>query len=161
MTTRSQELTTPNKSGAMMTPQAMGDIFEQYGRAVSKKQFLGTLLKFDKGDWKAGQEEDSIPVGTQFTMVMPTITHGWTKWIDLRPVDNVMGLLTDGFMPPTRESLGDNDKAEWEADGKGGAKKDPWARSNMIVMIDQSKDIFTFTTGSKGGMSAIGEVTLV
>jgi hypothetical protein len=114
-------------------------------------------LKFVKGDFMAGvgEEEVEVPLGTRFVAMMPTMLNGWIKWSDGHPVAHEMGLVIEGFQAPKRDTLGDNDKALWEED------RDPWQPSNYVVMFDaETKEMFSFATGSKGGRSALGELAL-
>ena len=73
-----------------------------------------------------------------------------------------MGLVAEGYVPPKRSELGDTDESQWETDDRG-EPRDPWQLSNYLVLInpDDVKDQYTFTTTSKGGIGAIGELCKV
>lgn len=145
---------------APTTPQR--NFFEAYGDAASGSSIIGDLLKFTKfGEWKAGIEETDIEMGTELLMYMPGLQIGWRKWLDNKIVENRMGLVLDGFSPATRDQLGDDDESEWDAFDDG-RPKDPWVFVNVVVMLDPNTgQLFTYPTQSKGGISAIGEVSKV
>jgi hypothetical protein len=68
-----------------------------------------------------------------------------------------MGVVADGFKPPLREELGDLDETEWgELNGR---PIDPWQKTNNLLMCDSDGTLYTFVTASKGGLSAIGELS--
>jgi hypothetical protein len=143
-------------------PQSEITAYEAFARETSSKMWIGTLLKFNKGNWLAGPEdkkENEIPLGTKFVAVVPSLMNGWIKWWDNKPVAHEMGSVAKFFVPVPRSSLGDNDKTIWETDPKGD-RRDPWQLSNYMVMINEQEQIFTFTTASKGGRSALGELAL-
>jgi hypothetical protein len=138
--------------------------FEQYGDQVSTKMLVGTLLKFNKGDWIKGEDEDVEP-GTKFVANMEQLMVGWIKWVDNRPDQQIMGAVVDRFQAPRRESLGDTDEDQWETDNDG-KPRDPWQFSNYIVFKPVGKkakedELLTFATSSKGGIGAIGELCKV
>jgi len=123
------------------------------------RAFAGELLKFLQGDFLAGQENREIPLGTRLAALMPTLEIGWQRWDDNRPGERRMGLVSEGFVPPKRSELGDLDERLWDVDSDG-KPRDPWQFSNQIVMIDPADgdNVYTFTTSSKGGLGAIGEL---
>src|SRR6187399_230765 len=93
--------------------------FTAYGEQASQKSIVGQLLKFSKGDFLAGQEEDEVPEGTQFIANMDEMLAGWIRWQDNKPTDHVMGKVSDGYQPPRRNEMGDNVKEDWEVDAQG------------------------------------------
>jgi hypothetical protein len=130
------------------------DFFKQYADETSGRRFVGPLLKFAKGDYSSDGEK--IPLGTRYVALMASLTIGWVKWEDNYPIDHRMGLVAEGFKAPKREDLGDTDKDEWE-DGR-----DPWQRTNYIVFADlENHELCTFTSSSRGGLGAIGELCKV
>ena len=135
------------------------DLYESYGRNATARLFEGTLLRFVKGDFLAGPEGEEIPIGAQFVPIMESLAVGWTCWRDAMPVEQEMGLLIDGYQPKRRSELGDFDKELWEQDTNTGQPRDPWQLTNHLVMYRfDDHEIFTFVTGSKGGLGAIGEL---
>jgi hypothetical protein len=133
--------------------------FEKYGQAASGRRFVGDLLKFGKdGVYVAGQENREIATGTQMVAYMSTLRAGWVCWEDGHPVEEVMGLVGEGFVPPKRDALDRTDKSRWE-EYDGGEPRDPWQFSNDIVLFDpRDEQFYTFVTSSRGGLGALGEL---
>jgi hypothetical protein len=152
------EVTTVEGSRELTTENII-DIANRFARETSRKTWLGELLKFVKSDYLTRQDGDEIEIepGTKMVAVMPSLFNGWIKWEDKRNVAQEMGYVFEGFMLPSRTALGDNEKGEWPQDEKG-APVDPWARNCLLAMVDENEKIYTFSTGSKGGLGAIGEL---
>ena len=132
--------------------------FTAYGEAATHRNIVGELLKFSKGDWMAGQDNADVPIGTQFVANMDELLIGWIRWADNKPTDHIMGKVAEGYQPPRRNELGDMVESEWEV-GDDGRARDPWQLSNYLLLKDfQEGDLYTFTTGSKGGRDAIGDL---
>jgi hypothetical protein len=138
-----------------------GDLFEAYGNEMTANLIEGTLLRFSKGDFVAGQEATEIPLGRRFVAAMDSWMIGWVGWRDNKPIDpSHMGLVIDAFRPPQRSELGDLDKEMWERDSEG-TPRDPWQFTNYLVMREVATgEVYTFATNSKGGRSAIGELAV-
>jgi hypothetical protein len=130
--------------------------YEAFGESATRG--TGVFLKFAKGDYVGGPNADEIPIGTLMIADMTELSVGWVRWEDGSPSDRVMGKLSDGFRPPRRTELGDNDQNLW--DRRDGEPRDPWQRGTEVPMImrDDPEQVFTFVTGSKGGEGAIGEL---
>jgi hypothetical protein len=130
-----------------------------YGNAAAARTIVGDLLKFSKGDFTAGTHDDEIPLGTRLVAIMPSLTIGWIKWLGNRPVEQRMGAVAENFQPATRRELGDEDQGEWET--PDGEPRDPWQFSNYLILVSQDEPArtFTFTTSSRGGLGAIGELS--
>lgn len=134
--------------------------FEAYGDQASQRSIVGTLLKFSKGDWLAGEDQEDVEVGTKYVANMDQLMVGWIKWVDNKPVEQIMGPVAEGFQPPRRNTLGDEDESEWEIDENTSRPRDPWQFSNYIVLqAEDSDELFTFATSSRGGLGAIGELS--
>lgn len=134
------------------------DYLSRYAAEASSKLWVGSLVKFSKGDYLVGEAEAEVPLGSKFVAMVPSLMTGWLKWSDGHVVDNAMGLVDEGFVTPKREDLGDMVKEQWEQDGNG-RPKDPWAKANYLILISpEDEQVFTFACGSKGGFSAIGEL---
>lgn len=135
--------------------------FETYGQQMSISSITGTLIKFNKGDWVNGDDED-LDENMELVGNMDQLMVGWIKWIDNRPTEQIMGPVAEGYQPPRRNELGDLDQTQWEIDDQGRAR-DPWQFSNYIVMKEpgqpaSEENLYTFATSSKGGLGAIGAV---
>jgi hypothetical protein len=61
-----------------------------------------------------------------------------------------LGRVTDGFVPPQRVELGDNDPSTWDD------ANDPWALQNMLPLEDaKTGEFLVFVSNSFGGKLAI------
>ena len=135
--------------------------FLAYGEAASQKAIVGSLLRFSKGDFLAGQDDEEVSAGTQFVANMDEMLAGWIRWEANKPTDHIMGKVSDGYQPPRRNELGDNDKTAWDVDATG-QQRDPWQFSNYLLMkgvVDN--ELYTFTTSSRGGLNALGDLCKV
>jgi hypothetical protein len=140
--------------------QTSGNVFAAYGESAGTTSYIvGDLLKFSKGDWLTGKDNRELADGTKLVAVMDTLAVGWQRWKNQRPVEHRMGLLVEGFVPPPREELGDMDEDLWERDDNNEAR-DSWQFTNYLQLVDpENKDVVhTFTTSSKGGLSAIAKL---
>jgi hypothetical protein len=136
--------------------------FEAYGDAATGNRIVGRLLKFNKGDYLIGRDGEVISTGTEMVPVMDSLLAGYINWRDNAPIEQIMGKVVDGYVPPRRADLGDQDESLWERDENGKAR-DPWQRSNYLVMVSRTSltDVYTFTAASKGGLDAVGELCKV
>lgn len=133
--------------------------FQSYGDQVSQKSIVGKLLKFSKGDYLVGEDNDEVERGTRYVANMDELMVGWIRWDDGKPSDQIMGRISEGYQPPKRNTLGDDDKSRWEIDESSNQPRDPWQFSNYLILKDPEGDeLFTFTTSSKGGLNALGEL---
>ncbi len=127
---------------------------EDYGAEGYQNNIVGTLLKFNKGEWLTGRDDDEIPAGTQLVAAIHLLQSGWIRWEDKKPAESVVGLRAEGFIPPTRETLGYTNKAEWGE--LNGQIMDPWQRTDFLLLADPTNgDIFTWSPASVGGLDAI------
>jgi hypothetical protein len=136
------------------------NFYEAYGESAATRNIVGRLLKFTKfGEYTAGVENEEIAAGTKLVAHMPSLLVGYIKWEANRPVAQVMGAIGDGFAPPKRNELGDTDQSLWEHYDDD-RPRDPWQFSNYLVFVNlDTSDLFTFTTSSRGGLNAIGELS--
>lgn len=158
------EVVEKKEDGAVEQHGMQRNFFEQYGSEASSTQIVGQLLKFSKGDWLVGADADEVPVGTRLVALMDDLQIGWLKWVDGKPASQVLGRVAEGYSPPRRKELGDDDESEWELDDTGKAR-DPWQFSNYLTMRKpgligtvEDEDAFTFTTSSRGGINVVGEL---
>jgi len=133
--------------------------FESYGQQMSISSITGTLIKFNKGDWVTGDDED-LDDNMELVANMDQLMVGWIKWVDNRPAEQIMGPVAEGYQAPRRNELGDTNQDEWETDDQN-RPRDPWQFSNYIVLKEPGQDastdnLYTFATSSKGGLGAIG-----
>jgi hypothetical protein len=129
--------------------------FEEYGNVATARD---KFLKFNKGDFLAGKENEEVPLGTQFVALMDDLQVGWVCWQDGAPIDKRMGLIRKGYQAPRRNELGDLDKANWERNDNN-EPQDPWQFTNELPMRRVDTDeVYIFSTRWKGGFTAIGEL---
>ena len=133
------------------------DPFLAYADAIAPRSIVGTLLKFSKGDYLAGEEGKVIAPGTRLTANVDELLAGLIKWQDGKPVEQRMIRVADGVPPAKRNDLGDMDKSLWGTDEKG-EPKDPWQPTNYLPLMDADGNLFTFTSSSHGGLRAVGEL---
>jgi hypothetical protein len=133
------------------------DLFEGYGNAATARSIEGTLLRFSKGEFIAGQENEKILIGARFVACMDTLKTGYVYWQSSAPVEERMGLVAEDFQLPKRKELGDLDQGTWERDVEG-RPRDPWQLTNHLFLRDEKGEVYKFSTSSRGGISAIGEL---
>jgi hypothetical protein len=132
--------------------------FGLYANAVSPRTIHGTLLKFTKGDWVAGENSKVVPEGTEFTIYMSEILAGWVRWEDNKAIEHQMGRISDSYAPSRRDDLGSIDRAAWETDADGKAR-DPWQFTNYVPMkAEKTDEIHTFVATSKGALGAVADL---
>lgn len=151
-----------SNTGTAVGAVGAGNAFEAYGNAVSQKSIVGDILKFTKfGEFVAGQDERELAAGTRLIANMDELLIGWVRWQDNKPTDQLMGRVVDGFKPARRNELGDDDSSRWETDDDD-KPRDPWQMANYLILKEEDGDqLYTYTTGSKSGLSAIGELCKV
>jgi hypothetical protein len=147
-----------NKTDGLAPAPYGSDPFEAYADAVAPRIIVGTLLRFSKGDYIAGEDGKEIPEGSIFTANVDELLVGWTKWSGGKPIEHIMVRVADGRTLPKREELGDNDPSCWEVDSAG-VPRDRWQFTNYLPLLDERGEIFTFVTSSRGGITAVGDLT--
>jgi hypothetical protein len=135
---------------------AHSDPLAAYANAVAPQYIIGEMLRFSKGDWIAGKD-NTIPVGTTFTVAPTELLAGWIQWLNSKPVSHEMVRVEDGIPPKKREELGDTDASQWPVD-KDGKPKDVWQFTNYLPMMDEDGKVYTFTTSSRGGITAVAQL---
>lgn len=149
-----------NRKQEIAQPESV-DFFTEYAKAAgSNSTIIGQLLKFTKGDFVVGQDNDPVKIGTRMVANMDQLLVGWQRWEDQRPAEQIMGPISDGFVPPKRDTLSFNDPDEWEQDESTGKPRDPWVYSHMLLMKDPGKkgQLYTYTTNSAGGKKAMAKL---
>lgn len=150
-------LTTQTTGTAVAMP-AEANPFAQYETENRRTSIVGDLLKFNKGDWLAGQDEREIDEGTRFVANMDELFVGWIRWEDKKPTEQLMGRVADNFKPARRSELGDTDKEAWPLNDDD-EPQDPWQQSNYLLLrgVDDEQ-LYTFTAGATGSRGAITEL---
>jgi hypothetical protein len=133
------------------------DVYMAVADAVAPKHVQGSLLKFNKGEWLAGEKQEIVPNGTRVIAAVDQILMGWVFWEDGKPTDHRMVLVSSGEAPARRAELGDLDQSRWEKDASG-ELRDPWAMTFYVPMVDDTGEVFTFSTTSRGGKNAVADI---
>jgi len=144
-----------NQGGAVAVQDGY-DPFAAYGQEAASG---GAFLKFSKGEWLLGQNDDEVTLGRKLVANMEDMSVGWIRWADGKPAERRLGLLAQGFRPERRDELGYMDQELWDIDEASGKPKDPWNFTNEIPMADpETGEQMTFSASSKGGIGAIGNL---
>ena len=138
-------------------PATPGNPYAAYGAAVASENT--PFLKFVKGEYKYGVDDETLPIGTRLIPNMAELNAGFIKWKDSEVVEEQMRPIVEG-PPPSREDCGDTDRNAWDLDSNG-AVIDPWQMTNMLPFKSpETGEEFVFTTGSKGGIGAVGKLAM-
>jgi hypothetical protein len=132
----------------------------RYLDEIAPSGVCGRMIKFGKGgEFLTPDDEQSVPPESEFVALCDQTLVGWLKFNGLgEPPERNMGLLHDGFVMPSRESLGDLDQSKWEA-GLDGQPQDPWTHQIYLVLQNAStSEFYTFVTSSKTGRRAVGNL---
>lgn len=132
------------------------DPYAAYGQEAASGG--GAYLKFSKGEWLLGQNDDEVELGRKLVANMSELSIGWIRWSEKKPVERRMGLLAQGFKPEARDALGFDDQTLWERD-KDDKPIDPWSFTNELPCADpETGEQMTFSASSKGGIGAVGNL---
>jgi hypothetical protein len=113
----------------------------------------GEPLRFREGVFIRGFDKTEVKFGTRLIMHSASLSDGFIKWEDGKPVEwRIRELNNPSQLPVFRHTLGDKDESQW-SDGK-----DPWSFTMVIAMKDQEGVALTFSTGSVGGKNALRKV---
>lgn len=146
---------TPQTGTAVAAPSDY-DPYAAYGAEAASGS--GDFLKFSKGEWLKGQNDEEVELGTRLAANMAELSIGWLRWEAKKPVERRMGLLAQGHKPEPRDTLGYSDKSDWEQDAAGVAQ-DPWSATNELPVADpETGEQMTISMASKGGIGAIGNL---
>lgn len=144
-------------AGGAVAMQGGYDPYAAYGQEAASGN--GDFLKFSKGEWLKGQEDEEVELGTRLAANMGELSIGWIRWEDGKPAERRMGLLSQGHKPELRPELGYTDQAEWETDDETGQPKDPWNFTNELPLANPDNgEQMTWSAASKGGIGAIGNL---
>lgn len=132
------------------------DPYAVYGRAVASD--ATPFLKFVKGEFQFGTDNEPLALGTRLAPNMAELKAGFIKWQNGEPINEATVRISNGAPPPRREDLDAQDEDAWEMDSNGIAI-DPWGIVNTLPFKDpETGEEYVFTTGSKGGIGAIGKL---
>ena len=119
-----------------------------------------TFFKFTKGRY-VDRDGEEIAKKTEFVCPYEQIQIGWIRFNGKgNSPTRHMGPLFSGFVPPSRNSLGDNDPSAWEV-GLNGEPADPWQMQCLLPLLDaKTGEPFVFQTVSVTGRGAVGKLIL-
>jgi hypothetical protein len=138
------------KTALMRSASPVGAYLAAHGVGMS-----GTFFKLSKeGKFIKTSDDEEVPAGT-FVVIYDQIQAGWIKFMGKgNPPERKQGPIFDGFVPPNRDMLGEDDEDDWEL-GLNGQPTDPWQFQVLIPMQHvESGELFVFNTSSKTGRRA-------
>ena len=144
-------------------PETMNENLPTTNDAVGAWMAFGAdadtpILKFNRGKYVAGADQDEVPLGTRLIVAMPEMRAGFKKWEDGKPVDERMALIHLREPIPQRQACGDTDESLWPRDDRGDPQ-DPWASTFEVPMADiETGEEYLFASGSRGGINALGKL---
>jgi len=133
---------------------------QKYIDGIDNPNFAHRRIKFGKdGVFITVSDDTPVPETAEFLALCGETQIQWIKFgPEGDPPDVIAGLLYEGFTLPARESLGDNDPAEWPI-GLSGQPTDPWQHMiNILVQDTSTKELFVFSTASQTGRRAVGSL---
>jgi hypothetical protein len=131
---------------------------QKYVDDVAPASIAGRVIRFNKeGHFITPDDDATIGDDIDFVALVDETLIGWIRFNgEGEPPDRVMGLLFDGFVMPSRSSLGDGDETVWSI-GLNGRPEDPWQHQvNLVLQRADTKELFTYSTNSITGRRAIG-----
>src|SRR5262249_27276931 len=132
--TAAKPVAAPVPSTAVAVKDRNSDYLQRYLDATPSPA-PGRIIGLSK-DGKIVFRDDQTQVPDHIYAVLDEETLvGWIKFNEGEQPDRHMGLIAEGFVPPSRESLGDLDEAAWPEGINGGAE-DPWKMQIAIVLQD-------------------------
>ena len=115
----------------------------------------GDFLKFKKGKFVKGSNDEEAPLGTRYAVNMIGLERGYIKF-SVEPPEKRMARPSEPKI--TRESLGETDDSLWEKDDNGNPQ-DPWTPTWEIPLRDiGTGEELVFATSSTGGINALGRL---
>jgi hypothetical protein len=125
----------------------------------SRKSFPGVLGKFVDREFLIGKDKLPWPTDRSYVPVMNYLTRGWQKFRNRELVAQKSGLFVAGYRAPLRYELGDLDESTWEI-GVDQKPKDPWQQFAAVPFVSvDMKDIYTFISSSRGGRTALDNLS--
>jgi hypothetical protein len=87
----------------------------------------GEFVRFSKeAKFVVVSDNTELSEGTRLNCIFDQTQHGWIKFNGVgKPPTRHMGGMFDGYVPPPRSELGDDDPTLWDP-GLDGQPQDPW-----------------------------------
>jgi hypothetical protein len=134
---------------------------DRYLDDIAPTSIVGRLVGFDGKDKQFIYRDDGTPItdDVDFIVMDDQVQVSWVKFQGKgEPPVRVGGLLSEGFVLPERDTLGDDDASAWET-GLDGKPQDPWVHQISVVMQrGDNGELVTFVTGTATGRRAIGNL---
>lgn len=155
-----QEMTITLPPTTPVTPEEMrAELARLHQAAVTngRATFRGDFLKFVKGKWGAGFGENRkwVPDGSRWVALLNEAGWGWRKFertLDedghevTKPVYRC-GRISENFVLPPREELGDMDRSLWRISMLTKQLEDPWKEVCILPLMSlDGETVVTFIT---------------
>lgn len=115
----------------------------------------GRVIRFDKLGRFVFVDDGTDVTDSEWIALPDIVVGGWIRFGEKgEQPKRIMGNLSNGFAPPPREELGDNDPAQWDI-GLSGRPEDPWKTQLNLALQRQDGERAMFSTMSKGGINEI------
>ena len=129
---------------------------DPYLKTASRVATTTNFLKYVKGQFIFGVNEDEVELDTVLVPNMEEAKIGWLKWRGGGVVDENMAPWAVGHA--YREDLNELDQGLWETDDNGRAI-DPWSETATLPLKNpRTGEEFTFSTSSTGGRQAVAKL---
>jgi hypothetical protein len=132
---------------------------QRYLDDVAPSGIAGRLIKFKDSEYQTADDGKVLPGDDEYILLADDTQVGWLKFNGAGEApERHMGLLFDGYQMPERKDLGDLDPTKWEL-GLDNQPADPWQhQQNIVLQHTNTQELFTFSTSSKTGRRAVGNV---
>jgi hypothetical protein len=121
----------------------------------------GRLFAFNgsTGIHRTLDDDVEVPDGTEFVAFLHETQRGSIKFNADGPPDVRMVRIDQNVEVPTRESLGDNDPAQWPL-GLNGEKTDPWKEQFAIPMArnDAGGELYVYVARGVVAMNSVSNL---
>jgi hypothetical protein len=119
----------------------------------------GVQIKFAKDQrFRRVDDGEEVPLGTELVAVFDEVQVGWIRFNGKgQPPERKMGPLFRGFIPCSRDELGDTDPDMWEV-GLSGKPVDPWQSQILLPLQAEDGTQYIFGTTSITGRRAVGKL---
>src|SRR6187399_1026152 len=95
---RNRKMEIETVTGKNLIVPSNKDPFEVLADALAPQGIVGSRLKLTKaGEWRSGQENALIPLGTIMTVGIHEMLNGWVRWEGGRPAEENMTRVADGL----------------------------------------------------------------
>lgn len=152
---------TKASSRAVAPETSILDVMAAFANSSNGGGFEGSRLKFSKGEFFAGDNQEEVEIGTRFLADIRSTEHGSVVWVNNRPDASNMVNLLSGEIPKPRSALGFDDRSQWELDMNNQPRDPVQATMSLdFYPVDLGRpttraDRLHFSTTSVGGMNAI------